>query len=103
MEREKPNANAGAGLSIEDRLAKLKQIHKPMAHPRPPSGQRMMQQRAQVQRQPTGPLNPIDFQAELEKRAAEEKEKMDIFKAHEEKMKAFQQAKKNGGKPPLTM
>ena len=52
-------------------------------------------------KQNTGPLNPIDFQAELEKRAAEEKEKMEQFKAHEEKMKAFQQAKKNGGKPPI--
>lgn len=49
------------------------------------------------------PLNPIEFQQELERRAAEEKEKMDQFKAHEEKMKAFQQAKRNGGKPPLAL
>jgi len=52
-------------------------------------------------RQNTGPLNPLDFQAELEKRAAEEKEKLEQFKAHEEKMKAYQEAKRKGQKPPL--
>jgi hypothetical protein len=46
-------------------------------------------------------LNPLDFQAELEKRTAEEKQKMDEFKAHEEKMKAYQEAKRRGSKPPL--
>jgi hypothetical protein len=37
----------------------------------------------------TGPLDPAQFQAELEKRTKEENEKMEQFKAHEEKMKAF--------------
>lgn len=47
------------------------------------------------------PLDPVEFQEELARRTAEEKAKMEEFKAHEEKMKAFQKAKKMGQKPPL--
>ena len=100
MDRQKNQDDAN--LSIEDRLARLKQIHqKPQLPTRPASGNRMQQMRTQVQRQSTGPLAPSDFQAELDKRTAEEREKMEQFKAHEEKMKAFREAKKTGQKPPL--
>ena len=48
------------------------------------------------------PLNPIEFQAELEKRGQEEKEKMEQFKQYEERMKAYQQQKRTGNsKPPM--
>lgn len=43
-----------------------------------------------------GPMNPIDFQKEIEARTAAEQESMAQFKAHEEKMKAYQKAKKLG-------
>ena len=47
------------------------------------------------------PLDPIEFQQQLAKRSQEEKEKMEEFRLHEEKMKAYQESKKNGGKPPI--
>jgi hypothetical protein len=39
-------------------------------------------------------LDPVEFQKEIERRTAEEKTKMDEFKAHEEKMKQFREAKR---------
>ena len=40
------------------------------------------------------PLDPVSFQKELERRTQEEKEKMEQFKAHEAKMKAYQRSKR---------
>jgi hypothetical protein len=37
----------------------------------------------------------------LAKRSQEEAEQMERFKKHEEKMKLFQEQKKNGGRPPI--
>lgn len=54
-----------------------------------------------VQKKPSMPLDPIDFHAELAKRSAEEYAKMAEFKAQEEKVKAYQEAKKTGQRPPL--
>jgi hypothetical protein len=46
-------------------------------------------------------LDPEDFQRQLAQRTAEEQAKMAEFRAHEEKMKKYQEAKKKGGRPPL--
>lgn len=46
-------------------------------------------------------MDPEDFQRQLAQRTAEEQAKMAEFRAHEEKMKKYQEAKKKGGRPPL--
>lgn len=72
-------------------MARLKALHsKPT---RPPSGVRKAQQVARgqtVQQQRiVQPLDPDQFQKEIERRTAEEQAKMAEFKAHEEKMKEY--------------
>lgn len=109
-QRQASGMNVGGGasgdgqMSIEDRLARLKAIHqKPV---RPPSGQRKLPHRGQTvqtNRIPQ-PLDPVEFQRQIEQRTAEEKAKLDEFKKHEAKMKEYQKAKKNAAgasRPPL--
>lgn len=49
----------------------------------------MNQQLRQIHNNSSAPLDPVEFQKELEKRTEAERIQMDNFKAHEEKMKAF--------------
>ena len=49
------------------------------------------------------PLDPVEFQRQIEERTAAEKAKLDEFKKHEAKMKEYQKNKKanTGARPPL--
>jgi len=88
-------------MSIEERLNRLKNMSsKQQVTQRPASG---MRKQLHFQKQPSAnlPLDPIEFQRQLAQRTAEEKAKMEEFKLYEERMKAYQHAKKAGGKPPI--
>ena len=62
-------------------------------------GGAMNQQLRQIHNNSAAPLDPVEFQKELEKRTEAERIQMENFKAHEEKMKAFQAAKKKKERP----
>ena len=94
-------------MSIEDRLARLKAIHQKPT--RPPSGVKKQQiqrgQTVQANRMPQ-PLDPVEFQKQIEQRTQEEKAKMEEFKKLEAKMKEYQKGKRTGAtaaapRPPL--